>query len=405
MVARLEPVKSISKPLSYNQEKVTQGQAELIHVGNFLQDKNDIAYADMLDRFQRLNELNTRAEVKMLHATLNFHPSEKLSDKELSAIADRYMEGLQMEDQPYLVYRHQDTNHPHIHIVTSLIRSDGSRINTHRMANRLSEPTRKAIEKEFQLMPSQRQKRGPVPSPKEVQKIVPDSPVPVTEAMDNILASVTKHYHFSNLHEYNAILRTYNVTVETGSPGSKTKRYNGLYYLALDDQGNRISPPVMASQFPSRPTLSRLNEKFNHPDANHPDRLASIRARIDWVLDQQPPNLPVLVSQLQADGIDIVRSPSNGRNPHDQVFVDHRTRTAVTGETLGIGYTSTAITHAIAEHQQPRQRQHQKSQTQQETRFSANVPQVLSSLLHTEPSSLRFEAFGQDQSLGHRHKR
>ena len=85
----------------------------------------------------------------MFHATLNFNPSDNLSNEKMIAIADRYMEGLKMEQQPYLVYRHDDAEHPHVHIVSSLIRADGSRINTHLMAVNLSEPVRKEIEKEF----------------------------------------------------------------------------------------------------------------------------------------------------------------------------------------------------------------------------------------------------------------
>ncbi|HEY4111567.1 relaxase/mobilization nuclease domain-containing protein [Puia sp.] len=57
--------------------------------------------------------------------------------------------GLKMESHPYLVYRHNDANHPHIHIVSSLIRPDGNRVNTHRMGVDLSKPTYKAIEAEF----------------------------------------------------------------------------------------------------------------------------------------------------------------------------------------------------------------------------------------------------------------
>jgi hypothetical protein len=185
MVARLDPVESVYETLSYNEQKVTQSKAELIHVNYFFQDKDSLSNDDKFNRFQRLNELNTRSQVKMLHATLNFSPQENLSNERLSAIADRYMQGLQMEDQPYLVYRYQDANHPHLHIVTSLIRLDGSRIKTHRMANWLSELTRKAIEQEFQLTPSRRKERTQIPSPNEVQKIVPGSSIPVTEAKFN----------------------------------------------------------------------------------------------------------------------------------------------------------------------------------------------------------------------------
>ncbi|HEY4064143.1 MAG TPA: relaxase/mobilization nuclease domain-containing protein [Puia sp.] len=406
MVARIEPVDSVAEPLAYNEKKVSQGRAQFIHVANFIQEKDSLTYDDKLQRFQRLNELNARSQKKMLHATLNFSPADKLSNDQLSAIADKYMEGLKMGDHPYLVYRHQDARHPHIHIVTSLIRSDGSRVKTHLLANRLSEPTRKAIEQEFGLTLSRRKKRSHIPTPDEVQKIVPGSSKPLSESIDDITSSVSHHYHFTNLYEYNAILRTYNVTAETGGPGSKTRQHNGLYYLALDDQGNRVSPPLMSSQLPGRPTLRRLTDKFHHPHPDHLDHLTSIRQRIDGALDRQPPTLRAFVFQLQADGIEIIIAPRNGRNPHDQVFVDHRTRTAVTGETLGPAYTTTAVKSAIDHHPTPgqRQRPQQTPESPEGPRFSGNVPQMLSALLHTQPGSQGPDDFGQSQQLGPRRK-
>src|SRR6185312_8732583 len=402
MVARIDTTADISRLLKYNEEKVTQGKAECIHQNNFLQKKKDITYDEKFERFQRLNELNTRAQDKMLHATLNFKPGEKLSNGELSAIADRYMEGLQMKDQPYLVYRHDDARHPHIHIVSSIVREDGKCIDTRRIGARLSEPIRKAIEKEFQLLPNLRVKNAPVPGPDEIQRITPNNDLPISESMNRIIGCVNKHYHFTDLHEYNAILRGYNITAETGSPGSKTHQHQGIYYLALDDKGNKISPPVMASDLPCRPTLARLNEKFHHSHANQLDNQSSIRQRIDWALDWQPANLGALVSHLHSDGIEIVRPPLNGRNPHDQIFVDHTSHTAVSGKTLGPNYTTDAFDKTFAERHRPGKRKQLTEKSQDIAPFNANVPQVLSGLFNTEPTRPDIDVFRKDQHLGQR---
>jgi len=402
MVARLNPVRSIAKAVSYNEKKVAQDKAECIHVGNFLQSKESLSYEEKLLRFQRLNELNTRSQVKMLHATLNFSPKEKLFNNELSLIADRYMQGLQMENQPYLVYRHHDANHPHIHIVSSLIRPDGSRINTHHMGVRLSEPARKAIEEEFCLLPARRRQGADIPDPTEVRKIRQGSSEPVSEAMNRVVSMVMKHYHFTNLAEYNAVLRAYNVTAETGSPSSKTRQHNGLYYVALDDLGNRISPPVMASQLPCRPTQGRLDKKYTENRVQREDNQRSIKIRIDMTLDEEPASIRTLVSRLQYASIEIVRPPANGKNPHDQIFVDHQTHTAVTGKTLGPDYATSAIDAVIASRQRPAKRKQQQPKPYLDTRYSANVPQVLSAVLHTQPAGP--DHFGYDKSLGYRHR-
>ena len=404
MVARITPTKSIAKTISYNEEKVTHGKAKLIRAGNFLHDKDNLSYTNKLHRFQHLNELNARSQVKMWHATLNFQPGEKLSDDQLTAIADRYMQGLQMENQPYLVYRHEDANHPHIHIVSSLIRPDGSRIDTDRMATRLSEPTRKAIEKEFHLQPARRQSKSPVPSPDQVQKITPDSEIPVTQSMDRVLGMVTHHYNFTNRNEFNAILRGYNLIAETGSPGSKTHRHQGIYYTALDDHGNKISPPVMASQLSSRPTSASLHQKFRQSRSARTDDLSSVRQRLDWILDQQPPTLRAMVSQLQRDGIEVVTPSANGRNPHEQIFVDHRTRIAISGDALGPDYTVAGIAKALRPEKHRHDRQQTQKQTPDSSPFNNNVPQLLSSLLHVGPDDESPNQLGKDQSLGNRRK-
>ncbi len=404
MVARITPTKSIAKTLSYNEEKVTQGKAELIRAGNFLQDKNNLSYADKLHRFQQLTELNARSQVKMWHATLNFQPGEKLSNDQLIAIADRYMQGLQMEDQPYLVYRHEDANHPHIHIVSTLIRPDGSRIRDSYMATRLSEPTRKAIEKEFHLQPARRQSKSPVRSPDQVQKINPDSETPVTQSIDRIVGMVTHHYNFTNRNEFNAILRGYNLISETGSPGSKTHRHQGIYYTALDDYGNKISPPVMASQLSSRPTSATLNEKFRQSRSARADSLVSVRQRLDWILDQQPPTLRAVVSQLQRDGIEVITPPANGRTPHEQIFVDHRSRIAISGEALGPAYTSAGIAKTFTPQKTQGHRHQSPQQTPDSSPFNKNVPQLLSSLLHATADEDISHKLGKDQNLGNRPK-
>jgi hypothetical protein len=404
MVARIAITRSTAKVLTYNEEKVSQGKAQFIHAGNFLEDKTDLNYAGKLRRFQQLNELNARSQAKMLHATLNFQPGEHLSNEQLSNISDRYMHGLGMSEQPYLVYRHEDANHPHIHIVSSLIRPDGSRIRDSYIGTRLSEPTRKAIEKEFHLQPARRQSKSPVPAPDQVQKINPESETPVTQSIDRIVGMVSRHYNFTNRHEFNAILRGYNLISETGSPGSKTHRHQGIYYTALDDQGNKISPPVMASQLSSRPTSAKLNEKFRQSRSARTDGLSSVRQRLDWILDQHPPTLRAMVSQLQRDGIEIVTAPANGRNPHEQIFVDHRTRMAISSDALGPGYPAVGIATALPRQKhQAHQKQAQK-QAPDSSPFNNNVPQLLSSLLHAGLDEEGPNKLGKDHSLGTRLK-
>ena len=95
---------------------------------------------------QRASKSNT------LHISLNFDPSEKLARKTLVAIAKSYMGKIDFGNQPYLVYEHIDSGHPHIHILTTNIKSDGARIDTFNIGRLKSDRARKEIEKEFGLV-------------------------------------------------------------------------------------------------------------------------------------------------------------------------------------------------------------------------------------------------------------
>jgi len=410
MVARITPTARVSDLLLYNEKKVTQNEAKLIGAGNFLLNKDQLSYEDKLHRFQKQNQENSRAKLKMLHVTLNFSPEENLSDKKMAAIADRYMKGMDMEKQPYLVYRHEDAAHPHLHIVTSLIRDDGCRINTHHLGIRLSEPARKSIEKEFGLLPNRPSQSWPILKSDELQMIVPGSGIPVSRQIETITATINNAYSFSNLDEYNAILRGYNVTVETGKPGSKTHEHGGLYYLALDDDGRKISPPVMASQLPNRPTYAQLEKKFHQPGAKHEEYLLSVRQRIDLELFYQPANIREFVEDLRPESIEIVMSARKNGDPPAFIYVDHWNHIAVEAHRLGPAYTAESVLRTLSEnHSRASDLRLQRTLSfamdergLKASGFNPRVPQTLFSVFSALPEPREHQL---DQHLGQRLRR
>src|ERR1700761_9485121 len=143
MVPVIDTSESLSDVLYYNENKVKIGVAELIHASGFLQEKEDLNVYDKLNRFQKLNELNERVKKNTLHVSLNFHPEDQLSQDQLSQIADIYMAHIGYANQPYLVYQHFDSGHPHVHIVSSLIQPNGIRIPTNNVGKNESVKARK----------------------------------------------------------------------------------------------------------------------------------------------------------------------------------------------------------------------------------------------------------------------
>src|SRR5690348_404811 len=119
MVARINTSENMSKVLNYNEHKVRQNEAEILWAQNFLKDAKDLSFSDKIRWFEKLTSLNERTKTNTLHVSLNFDSSEKLENDKLVEIAKAYMEKIGFGEQPYLVYRHYDAGHPHVHIVST----------------------------------------------------------------------------------------------------------------------------------------------------------------------------------------------------------------------------------------------------------------------------------------------
>ena len=55
-----------------------------------------------------------RTKNLVFHCSLNPHPKEKLTDEDLTRIAQEYMQKLGYGSQPYIVFKHHDIEREHI---------------------------------------------------------------------------------------------------------------------------------------------------------------------------------------------------------------------------------------------------------------------------------------------------
>src|SRR5690606_18376885 len=69
------------------------------------------------------------SEKRYVHISINLPRGEKLSDQKFFTLSKEYMDHMGYGQQPYVVIRHQDTKHPHVHIVSTTIKEDCTQIN------------------------------------------------------------------------------------------------------------------------------------------------------------------------------------------------------------------------------------------------------------------------------------
>lgn len=254
MVVRIRTGKRIQGALSYNERKVMTGKAELILASRLGCELSSLDFADKLNRFEALNSRSQNTTTNTIHLSINFSPYDQIDTEKMQVIAMDYMKRIGFGNQPFLVYRHNDANHPHIHIVSTIIKPCGRPIKVHNIGKRLSEPARKEIEKEYNLIAAESMKR--------------EISLPLAKtSLKNIVQEVTSSYHFSTLDELNAILKDFNVIADPGLPGSRIREKNGLIYSKTDVQGNKIGAPIKASDLYTKPTLPNLEKKFTKETA------------------------------------------------------------------------------------------------------------------------------------------
>lgn len=323
MVARINSSREAGRIIRYNERKVEREAAELIHAANFFAEPDALTYPEKLRRFQFLNEQRPDVKLNMLHISLNFQPREQLENSRMASIADRYMAGIGLADQPYLVYRHNDLDRPHLHIVTNIIEPGGHRIRTHNLGKDKSEPTRKAIEREFGL--------------------IPEPPSRQRAGISKTIEEIWNRYRFTSLEEYNALLRRHQLKADPGVPGHHD--HHGLLYHRLGGKGQPTGMPIRASDLPFHPTLRRLEEKFSRDQTSRKADIHGLRKKLDWARSQSLTTAD-FADELQKQSVELYRQRLPGRD--SIIYIDHENGAAIGDRALGVGYSFPALIRSFS---------------------------------------------------------
>jgi len=331
--------------MNYNENKVKEGVAKCIGAQNYPIDAEKMTLNFKINYLLNQLKLNENVKANSVHISLNFHPSESgLDDEKLMRIADSYMQKIGFENQPYLVYRHHDAGHPHIHLVSIKVRGDGSRIDMHNIGRNQSETARKEIEKIFGLMPAEGrgQKKGNELQPIAVGKINYGK-MQSKKAISTVLSEILPAYRYSSLAELNAVLRQYNVLADRGNQNSRVFKGGGLVYRILDANGKPVGVPIKASDLYNRPTLKFLEERFTDNEHKKRPHKARITNAIDMALAGKKIKLDQLVGHLERQGIHVSLRSNDKGLIYGITYIDHQTKCVFNGSDLGKSYSAKAI--------------------------------------------------------------
>jgi hypothetical protein len=341
MVAKIKSGKSLTGALNYNENKVKQSKAQLIDAVGYYKDLLDLNFYDKLLRLTDLAGRNERTKTNTVHISLNFPNGEILPTEKLQAITQDYMAGIGFESQPYLVYRHHDAGHPHIHIVTTNIKASGERISLHYLGQNQSEKARRTIEIKYKLVKAEEQPKQK-PDLKADISAAEYGQAETKRLVTNILGLTLRAYKFTSIPELNAVLQQYNIQADQGTKNSRIYAHEGLIYWIVDKSGNKVGVPIKASSIYGKPTLKTLEEKFKLNEQLRNPYKAGLIQKIDDVL-AKPQTKRSFIQALAKQQIKVILRQNDKGRIYGVTFIDQRNKTVFNGSDLGKGYSANLL--------------------------------------------------------------
>lgn len=335
MVAKISIGSSLYGALSYNGEKINEAKGRILGSNKVVIPPDGHArIAQMVEDFKSFMPKMGRTKKPVLHISLNPHPDDKLTDQDLEIMAREYMEKLGFGEQPYVIYKHEDIDRHHVHIVTVNVNEQGKRLNQAFLFRR-SKAITNELEEKYGLHKAQRERVSP---DTPITKIDPSGDL--KRQVANTVKLVGMRWKFQTLGEYNAILSFYNIRCEATDGKVNGREYHGLVYFALNDKGETIANPFKASRlgkFASRAAVEgRFERAKSEIDVNPTKRKVSEAIGQSTGKDD-------FIANLKSRNIDLVLRYTDEGRIYGATFVDHNTCTVLNGSRLGKEFSANAF--------------------------------------------------------------
>ena len=341
MVAKINYGSSLYGALAYNGEKVNEGVAKILETNKVFSPADgthDIS-ACMQD-FMAYMPSHVLTKKPVIHISLNPHPDDRLTDEQFSAIAREYIEKMGYANQPFIVYKHEDIDRHHLHIVTLAVDERGKKIND---GNNFYTSTRilKELEQKYGLIPAQMRKEKEV---FRLQKVCYGDGENLKKQLVSVIRPAAKFYHCPSLKEYRALLSTYNICVEEVKGEIRGKTYMGLLYFATDDKGNKVGKVFKSSLFGKSVGYEALQNRFKASKEKLKEKhLAPKTKAIVAGALRRSATREDFRGNLHHRGIDVLFRENDEGRLYGITFIDHNNGCVANGSRLGKELSANAV--------------------------------------------------------------
>ena len=332
MVTKISSGSSLYGVLAYNQIKVDDQKASVLFTNRMIEPQDGIYdIGNCMRSFEPYLLANIKTEKPILHISINPDPKDTLTDEQLSSIAQDYMQKMGYGDQPFIVYKHEDIDRKHIHIVSLRVDETGKSIKDS-FEHRRSMTACRELEQKYGLVPAtKRQHHDSLPL-----KPISYEKGDVKHQIANVIRPVAQDYHFLSLKEYKALLSFYKINVEEVRGEVKDRSYRGLVYSALNNQGEKVGNPFKSSLFGKSVGIEALEKRIEKSIEIIKQR--GLKERSKKVISSAIKSHPDRISfekELAKNGITVLFRENKQGRIYGATFIDHEQKVVFNGSRLG----------------------------------------------------------------------
>ncbi len=411
MIGKINNGSSIFGAINYNQDNVKEGLARVILQHKMIENYSDNQSLDLhfaLRSFESYLSANRKTEKPVVHISLNPDPKDQLTDEQYSQLAQDYMEKMGFGNQPFIVYKHEDIDRHHLHIVTVRVDETGRKISDSYEKLRSMDACRE-LEVKYGLHPALKKDRE---FGENIIRKVDYECGDVKRQIANTIRSLVQTYKFQSLGEYSALLSCYNIDVKHVKGERFDKQFNGIVYAAKNNQGEIVSNPFKSSLFGKTYGFEGLTKIMkNNTEILKTKNMTSRSKAIISTAMRTIKTKDDFEKALRSKGMDVVfRSNEQGRI-YGVTFIDHENRVVLNGSRLGKEFSANVF-HGLfnegkslqqmmpAMKNAPYQQPTSPSQSQLQERVTASEQKPIQDYRNTAEPAKTFDTSAMEELFG-----
>jgi len=240
MVIKIHQTANTENALLYNERKVQKGLAEFFDSRNTLS-QNPFSYNEKhrLKIFSDIEQQNQRVKNKCLHISINPTADDylKMGDSSIKAEVNNLLKDLGYGNQPYFVYKHEDLDRVHFHVVSTRIdRETGKKISDSNERKKVQQFI-KTLEQKYNLT-------------QKLQNEIPNLKFTagssnLKQNLQQLFIELNRMESITNRKLYDRSLARFNIEI----------RRSGRGHVVFVTDGNRnpVRYPIRLSEFEERP--------------------------------------------------------------------------------------------------------------------------------------------------------